>query len=346
METKKNIFIFLLFVIILAIVFMCYEYFRFVETIDTTLQVDPNAVAMVGNTQVMSNVPIQTVTQAPITTTIIPPSSSNYVANTPTIAGNTLIDPNSVMTPFVTPLNTTITTPTIMPVSSPVSTSIQPPIPSIASPVTTNINTLNAITPSTPNVVPPTSINVNNIQGSNNSSVKYDKDNINAKFHESAEDINAKLKMDGTSMDVSMNIRDLSGNIIPYTTTKPQGTVTFYQPGAYKFSASSYVPSYSDSVLLSRSSNLPMGVDITKETVMKKGFCDFYKVDPAKLEEKCNQLNPETCSSTDCCVLLGGSKCVNGNENGPISKAVYGDIRIPNKDYYYFRGKCYGNCPQ
>jgi hypothetical protein len=44
-------------------------------------------------------------------------------------------------------------------------------------------------------------------------------------------------------------------------------------------------------------------------------------------------------------VLLGGSKCVSGNENGPSVKSNYSDILVRNKDSYMYMGKCYGNCP-
>jgi len=44
-------------------------------------------------------------------------------------------------------------------------------------------------------------------------------------------------------------------------------------------------------------------------------------------------------------VLLGGQKCVAGNENGPTMKANYSDFLVLNKDFYYYQGKCYGNCP-
>jgi hypothetical protein len=47
------------------------------------------------------------------------------------------------------------------------------------------------------------------------------------------------------------------------------------------------------------------------------GFCDYHKNNPDKLEEICNKQDNSTCTSTNCCVLLGGQKCVYGNTNGP-----------------------------
>ena len=74
------------------------------------------------------------------------------------------------------------------------------------------------------------------------------------------------------------------------------------------------------------------------------GICSHYKDQPEKLEEECAKLDKNICGSTSCCVLLGGSKCVSGTAQGPISKLNYGDVTIRNRDFYYYKGKCYGNC--
>ena len=73
-------------------------------------------------------------------------------------------------------------------------------------------------------------------------------------------------------------------------------------------------------------------------------FCETYEIDKQGVEEKCNKLDINTCASTKCCVLLGGSKCVAGDEKGPVMKANYSDPFIENKEYYYYNGKCYGYC--
>lgn len=75
-----------------------------------------------------------------------------------------------------------------------------------------------------------------------------------------------------------------------------------------------------------------------------EGFCKFHKTNIAKIEEECNQLDPDTCASTSCCVLLGGQKCVYGNKNGPKMTSNYTDPSILRRDLYYHMGKCYGNC--
>jgi len=127
--------------------------------------------------------------------------------------------------------------------------------------------------------------------------------------------------------------KDLAGNIV------------YYQPGSFTYGASSYVPYYEDSVFLTRSHRAIVNAPTYISTAVKGGFCSYYSTQPDMLEQKCNQLDSEKCASTECCVLLGGQKCVSGNQNGPTMQANYSDFSILNKDYYYYKGKCYGNCP-
>jgi hypothetical protein len=76
----------------------------------------------------------------------------------------------------------------------------------------------------------------------------------------------------------------------------------------------------------------------------KGGFCAATKSSMINREQKCLQQDVNTCASTECCVLLGGEKCVAGNANGPSMKSNYSDFLLVNRDYYYYKGKCYGNC--
>jgi len=105
-----------------------------------------------------------------------------------------------------------------------------------------------------------------------------------------------------------------------------------------------YAPSYNNTVNFSKLSGFSYNSPITDSNDVNGGFCSFDKKNPEKLEYKCNQLNKDTCASTACCVLLGGSKCVYGNKNGVYMKANYTDPSILNKDRYYYLGNCYGNC--
>jgi hypothetical protein len=74
------------------------------------------------------------------------------------------------------------------------------------------------------------------------------------------------------------------------------------------------------------------------------GFCAYNQTNPAQIESICNGLDKNVCSSTQCCVLIGGEKCVAGNENGPTNYSNYSDPAVFHRDLYYYQGKCYGNC--
>lgn len=134
--------------------------------------------------------------------------------------------------------------------------------------------------------------------------------------------------------------------------TDKLGSVTYNEPGYFRFGPSSYVPNYEDSVYLSRLTNVDWRtpvVDLASPVVNSGaklgGFCSFNKSNPSQIETECGKLDKTTCASTSCCALLGGEKCVAGNESGPTMKSNFSDIYVRNKDHYYYQGKCYGNCP-
>jgi hypothetical protein len=117
---------------------------------------------------------------------------------------------------------------------------------------------------------------------------------------------------------------------------------TYYTPGSFVFGPSNYVPNYEDSIYLSRTSGLStVSMAVPSKSVLG-GFC--ASTDKTAIEQKCNSIPVDQCASTSCCVVLGGAKCVSGNELGPAMKSNYTDPTIVNKDYYYFQGKCYGFC--
>jgi hypothetical protein len=169
------------------------------------------------------------------------------------------------------------------------------------------------------------------------------KNNYDVQFHDSVEDIKKQNYMYDLSFG-AITVLDQGGNLIVLPRSEVQGDITFHRPDTFLFGASTYVPKYEDSVYLSRSSHMPTMAEY-RSAFKTVGFCEEYKESPMKIEEKCNTLNAETCGSTACCVLLGGSKCVAGNETGPAQKQNYGDVYIRNKDHYMHMGKCYGNCP-
>jgi len=169
------------------------------------------------------------------------------------------------------------------------------------------------------------------------------KTNYDVEFHANVDILKAQNDMYDINFG-SITVLDQTGNLVVLPRSKVQGDITYYQPATFKFGAATYVPKYEDSVYLSRTSHMPTMAEY-RSAFKTVGFCEENKVSPLLLEEKCGILNPETCSSTSCCVLLGGSKCVSGNANGPSMKQNYGDVFIRNKDFYTHMGKCYGNCP-
>lgn len=159
------------------------------------------------------------------------------------------------------------------------------------------------------------------------------------------EEILKDVKEDSTAwvMDKDGNMVELNMDEIKDTADKLSDNVNYYEPGTYKYD-SSYVPTYEDGIYLSKTTGKSTVSEVVDEKSFKGGICSHYKDQPEKLEEQCNKLDKNLCGAIDCCVLLGGSKCVSGNAQGPVSKLHYGDITIRNRDYYYYKGKCYGNC--
>ena len=128
------------------------------------------------------------------------------------------------------------------------------------------------------------------------------------------------------------------GLTVDKVTPKP----IYYEPGTVKYNGLGYVPSYSEMVYLN---NYPF--ESKPEELHEgnpHGFCTNKSNILNKIEEKCNGLPTNVCSTTDCCILVGGTTCVEGNENGPKNKVIYSDTSIKNRDVYYYKGECYGNC--
>ena len=175
--------------------------------------------------------------------------------------------------------------------------------------------------------------------------VAYNPNVPDVTYHESAEDIRARDKT------VSVPVKDASGNTINLPWDQAVSTTPRYNDPAYsRFSPSPYVPNYEDSIYLSRLTRYDdKGAQVvdyaTGVPPPAGGFCAANKNNTLEIETQCGKIGKETCASTSCCVLLGGSKCVAGNEAGPTIKSNYSDVSVLNRDYYYYQGKCYGNCP-
>jgi len=151
---------------------------------------------------------------------------------------------------------------------------------------------------------------------------------------------------DNNAIDKAIATLTANQNYIKIARSNVQGDINYYNPASFRFGTSStYVPNYEDSVYLSRTTGQSTIGEILNPAYMLGGMCDYYKNQPTQLEAACQKLDKNTCASTSCCVLLGGAKCVSGTEQGPTVKSNFSDIYVRNRDYYYYQGKCYGNCP-
>lgn len=184
-----------------------------------------------------------------------------------------------------------------------------------------------------------TNTNTSTVDSSNN---KYSNDSrsiMNVQYHISDTDL---MKQNDLSFGQTW-VFDKSGNKVAFPSTKVQGNIVYYTPGSYPFGTSTYVPNYEDTIQLSKTTGMSTTTPFISET-KSSGFCNYSKTSPNMVENSCRSLNKDTCATTDCCVLFGGATCVAGDQYGPTQKTNYGDVFIRNKDYYYYRGKCYGNC--
>lgn len=171
----------------------------------------------------------------------------------------------------------------------------------------------------------------------NTEELKYDSNNYNVQYHE-----DPSMNTDALSPENGTWVNN-NGKIIYVDWQNQPSYVTYYTSGAYPYGASSYVPTYEESVYLSKTTGQStLGTPYPSATTLK-GFCDNTS-QPGYIEQVCGSLSPEQCASTNCCVLLGGNKCVSGDDTGPKFQSNYSDPHVINKDVYYYRGKCYGNC--
>ena len=162
-------------------------------------------------------------------------------------------------------------------------------------------------------------------------------------YHKTEQEIRDEMKQDST--DVAYVI-DKNGNRVALGKVKTQPDQLYYTAGSYPFGSANYVPKYEDSVYLSKLTGETMATPLENTAAMQGGFCTQEAHNPLKIDEMCQAMDKNNCASTSCCVLLGGAKCVGGTGNGPTMTGHYSDVTIRDRDYYYYQGKCYGNCPQ
>ena len=175
------------------------------------------------------------------------------------------------------------------------------------------------------------------------SSTSYNSNNYDVEYHSDPTDIN-KFSDASTAGPGKMWILDNCGNLVSVPYSDIKGSTLYNEPGSFRFGSSNYVPNYEESVYLSKLTNISTLTPVTNSADIAAGFCSALYPDKNKLEEKCNALDKNACGSTSCCVLLGGQKCVYGNESGPYFKSNYSNFMVTNPEFYYYQGKCYGNC--
>jgi len=180
------------------------------------------------------------------------------------------------------------------------------------------------------------------IDSSSTSNSNYNSDNFDLTYHA---DPTKQSQDDLSTAGIGKMWVDISGSLVAIPYSDISNTTLYYSSGDYIFNSDSYVPNYEESVFLSSLTNLPTTSQVQDTSTTQSGFCESTKSSVLERESKCNALDPNACGSTDCCVLLGGSKCVAGNKNGPSIKSNYSDITIVNRDYYYYHGECFGHCP-
>ena len=151
-----------------------------------------------------------------------------------------------------------------------------------------------------------------------NSLIKFDSNNLNVEYH--------------ANIQISKGLDDLNSPAV------------YYQPGVFKYGAKTYVPNYEDSVYLSKNTLLPTS-HVMNNPEFNADFCEKNKNYPDKIDNACNNADKDSCKKSRCCVLLGGEKCVSGNELGPTYRYNYSDYTIRNREYYFYNSKCSGNCP-
>jgi len=177
----------------------------------------------------------------------------------------------------------------------------------------------------------------------NLSSTKYDSNNYDVQYHDNMADLQSQKGVYDIRFSTQF-VKDPCGNLVGIPYLAGNAMPVYYEPGTFANGAGHYVPNYEESVYLSKTTGLSSVGKAYPSHESHKGFCSTWDNQPLKKEEHCNKLGPDLCAATDCCILLGGQKCVAGNERGAEIKSNYSDTLVLNKEYYYYKGKCYGNC--
>jgi hypothetical protein len=182
---------------------------------------------------------------------------------------------------------------------------------------------------------------INNMESNKISNSDYNSDNFDITYHA---DPTQNEQPDSSTAGVGKMWVNINGSLVAMPYSDVSNTTLYNSSGSYTFNPASYVPNYEESVFLSKLTNQPTIAKTHNLATNQNGFCASTKSSMIERDAKCNSLDKNMCASTDCCILLGGEKCVAGNQNGPTNKTQYSDTTVLNKDYYYYRGECFGNC--
>jgi len=182
---------------------------------------------------------------------------------------------------------------------------------------------------------------INTMDSSSTSNSNYNSDNFDLTYHA---DPTKQEQPDESYAGAGKMWVKIDGSLVAVPYSDVSNTTLYNSSGSYTFNPASYVPNYEESVFLSKLTNQSTVAETHNLATNQNGFCASTQTSTIERDAKCNALDKNICASTDCCVLLGGEKCVAGNQSGPTNKTQYSDTTVLNKDYYYYRGECFGNC--
>jgi hypothetical protein len=98
------------------------------------------------------------------------------------------------------------------------------------------------------------SLESSNIQKLEDSKTTYNKDNLDVTYHDSIDNIIATVN-GPTLQNYDKTIINQDGETVNITLSETLGNVLYSEPGTYKYGLQSYVPSYEDSIFLSKTYN-------------------------------------------------------------------------------------------
>ncbi len=167
--------------------------------------------------------------------------------------------------------------------------------------------------------------------------LNYDYKSLDVEYHDDPEVIANSQGMPFGSMVVI----GPDGNRTVLVNPNIKGSPIYYDASNIRYSMTSYVPDYKDSIYLRSDQNSYINIPLV--SAAPPNFCEQYKDDPVTLNRMCEKnAGKVNCNTMSCCVLLGEDKCVYGGQNGAYFNLDYKDVFSKNKDYYYYMGKQYG----